>query len=401
MPVISAPVEIISSLLSLFGEKKLLIGTENPFVLREDLNAPQSRTYSAPLKSLISSKVAANVNQKVKQMLVENTETLPSNELRLDRLDNFVDYAEARLVISLNGADAYCNSFVLKAKLMIRCSDDPGIWIIPTGLAFEQDYDSVAPFKRITVDTSNLLDLNVITHFKEEIAYYISSKNVQHRLNNMLRAYASVCQPLARRLENKRLFPAMFNTTIPKVLNVGDVFEFGYKLHKKEMFEWKVLEKTDGKALCMASYFFAAPWLTNENPNDETWENSFIRKYLNSTFLSSGSCLANSCNAERIVPVELKTFTEDSDGDIIGNLTETTTDKVFILSAEKFAEHYEFAIQNAWAGVHYWTRSLEYSNEESRGKIAFFFRNYSVPDFRRSLLFESNHVVPCMVFTTE
>lgn len=123
-------------------------------------------------------------------------------------------------------------------------------------------------------------------------------------------------------------------------IRVGDSVYFGVyeqdnrSSNGKEDIEWIVLEIRDDKALILSKYILdAIPY----NKRDEyvTWASCSLRKWLNSTFISTAF---SDSEASSIVPVLVKNYDNDEYHISGGN---DTCDQVFLLSYDDAISYFE------------------------------------------------------------
>lgn len=95
----------------------------------------------------------------------------------------------------------------------------------------------------------------------------------------------------------------------------------------KEPIEWIVLEKQNGKALVMSKYILDAKSYNDEN-KEVTWENSSLRKWLNSDFYNNAF---NDSEKQKIINTLVENKTNEKYGTSGGN---NTNDNVFCLSVD-------------------------------------------------------------------
>ncbi|MCL2079972.1 MAG: DUF6273 domain-containing protein [Oscillospiraceae bacterium] len=133
----------------------------------------------------------------------------------------------------------------------------------------------------------------------------------------------------------------------PIAANIGDVIPFGG-------YNWRVLDVQGGKA------FIISEDILERRPYHEpggriTWENSTIRNYLNSEFLSSFS-QADQAKISETTVINNNNPTYDTPG---GN---NTVDKVFLLSIYEAGRYFEndsarIAYDSDGEAVWWWLRS--------------------------------------------
>ncbi len=387
-------------MLSLFGEKNLLIPNGSAFTLRRDFTEDQKRVYSCPLNKLLTPKTALRLNEKVKELLLLD---YSRKDLKTDKLESFSDNAEARILIRFTpwGAE---DEVDFQFKLAVRCTDDNTDWLMHARNNYEWDYDSVF----VTRWNGNFFTgrnvFDGITTAKETIEETLDPKKLLNRFNNKLKSYRQGrVYSLKRETVLKRAFPGMFRSRIPQILSPGDEFNFGYRrVDAFKPVRWKVLEKKDGKALCTTLEPYSLQWDSYREENAEeniTWQNSYLRKWFGWEFPALRGLFAESGAAARILPTDLSTKISLPDGRVI---YENTTDRFFILSPEKEKEHAQTlaSFDYSWAG--HWQRTLTKSNNGiSSDVICYSHRNPENPCQEERPIRYSAYARPCMVLASD
>ena len=151
------------------------------------------------------------------------------------------------------------------------------------------------------------------------------------------------------------------------VLSVGDHIMFGkYPQNyasgsdtaEPEPIEWRVLEIKDGKALIISEYLLE-PFVYNIELTDVTWENSTLRKWLNTTFYDTAF---SESEKNSIQTVTIKNPDNPVRGTEGGNDTE---DKVFCLSLEEVQLYFKDTNERMAAPTKYAVRRGAQTNDDS------------------------------------
>ena len=150
---------MIPDLLSLFGEKQLLVNNGSLFVCRNDLTEKRKRVYSCPLNRLIPPKTAERIDEKVRSLLLLD---YSENDLKTDLIGSFTDNAEVRVEISLDPCGE--NEGYARTKLAVRCTDNNESWNLHAANSYEWDYDSVyvTKYAKEKLSACLLFDLSLI-----------------------------------------------------------------------------------------------------------------------------------------------------------------------------------------------------------------------------------------------
>lgn len=143
---------------------------------------------------------------------------------------------------------------------------------------------------------------------------------------------------------------------------LGDVVHFGkYQQkskndNKKDMIEWLVVDKSGNDVLLVSRYILDAKYIypnTTSNSTLQIWSNSYIRNWLNSTFMKTAF------SNDEITYISDTTISDADCG--------YSVDKVFLLSASQVRRYFnsadnrkaqatKYAIANG-SGNDWWTRS--------------------------------------------
>ena len=389
---------IIPDLLSLFGEKQLLVGHGSSFLCRNDLTERRKRVYSCPLNRLIPPKTAARIDEKVRSLLL-----LDHNEdsLKTDLIGSFTDNAEVRIEISLDPCGD--NEGYARTKLAVRCTDNNENWNLHALNKYEWDYDSVYVTKYDKEVLSAYTPFEGLTKIRENLEETLDPQKLQNRIKTRLNSYSdNYVFGFFRKNALRRMFPKMFLPQIPRVLNPGDTFSFGWQsLANSHPVVWKVLEKKNGRALCAATNTYSTEWDVSsaEERKNITWANSELRRWLNGSFPQKSGLFSEKEDASRILPTVLRTKISLPDNKV---KYEKTTDRVFILSPEKEKEHdHWFAAQSYASWTDYWQRAVE-KGAEPRAAVILYRRhdpNDSVSRYNE--YYYNNSTRPCMILSTD
>ena len=127
--------------------------------------------------------------------------------------------------------------------------------------------------------------------------------------------------------------------------SVGDYVTFGHyeqdnnTNNGKEVIEWKVLDKADGRALLLSKYGLdAKPY--NETDTDVTWETCTLRSWLNNSFFEE----AFSTSEQSAIPTVTLSNPDNPEYETVGG--NETQDQIFLLSLQEL-QHY-FNVTETW-----------------------------------------------------
>ncbi len=126
----------------------------------------------------------------------------------------------------------------------------------------------------------------------------------------------------------------------PNVAQIGDIIYFGKyeqdntSSNGKEEIEWRVLEKDENGRMLVISRYALDCANYHSSPNQVTWENSDIRKWLNNEFVSNAFSSAEKSS--------IKTVTVENTGnpDYKVNGGNDTKDRVFLLSIDEAKRYF-------------------------------------------------------------
>lgn len=143
--------------------------------------------------------------------------------------------------------------------------------------------------------------------------------------------------PAGNLIKGSQLSKAYSEIEIGSVVRFGEYEQDNDEDNGKEEIEWIVLDKKDGRVLLISRLAIDTKQYSKYGIISMSWENSFVRKWLNGTFFSeafSAECqeLIASATVENAVNTVYGT---DCGGD--------TQDRVFLLSVEEMEKYSSFA----------------------------------------------------------
>lgn len=148
-------------------------------------------------------------------------------------------------------------------------------------------------------------------------------------------AYDLFCELGNYKDSEKQMDNAKIKTQISnlKNINVGDVIKFG--IYKHEDIEWQVLDKKDNEIFVISKYivrYCEYQYIDGYYEYDGSdWENSYVRKNLNSSFYGS------SFNEDAKAMIQTtNVIYKDENG-----TEKNTADKLFILSVDEYNKYFK------------------------------------------------------------
>ena len=126
----------------------------------------------------------------------------------------------------------------------------------------------------------------------------------------------------------------------PNVAQIGDIIYFGKyeqdntSSNGKEEIEWKVLEKDENGRMLVVSRYALDCRNYHSSPNQVTWENSDIRRWLNNDFIST------SFSSSEKASIKTVTIENTGNSDYKVNGGNSTKDRVFLLSIDEAKRYF-------------------------------------------------------------
>ena len=150
---------------------------------------------------------------------------------------------------------------------------------------------------------------------------------------------------------------------------VGDLVTYGYypqsSANTRDLIEWKVIDKQGGNLLLISKYALDSKKF-NENYVDTVWKNCSLRAWLNGEFIEKAF------TTEQINGIIPASVVPEARPDTIGNIGETTTDKVFIFSILEAEKYFKSNAERATIPTAYAKEQGVYSYD---GRCCYWLRN--------------------------
>ena len=149
-------------------------------------------------------------------------------------------------------------------------------------------------------------------------------------------------QPMLNLLVQKKQGQTPSEQKRPKFIEFGLYEQDGDEENGPEPIQWIVLETTEDKTLLISRYILDYQRFngTGSSAPSTTWENSFLRNWLNNTFLDTAFTKKEQ---KQIITSEITTEKEDT----------VTKDKVFLLSYDEAWQYFKKSKDRQACGTEY------------------------------------------------